>query len=260
MTAVSQNFTVYQGTNAAPIFTVRDKNGALIDLSSVQEIAWTVQRDLSSGVVLTKLKSTGGITFPGGGTDGQFKVNISPADLVGLSLYYIHQAIITDVTGGLTPVALGRVQVGRGPLATYSGDPSSSTRDAVRLWLSDTDMSSPKLLDGEIDYLLGIYPNPMLAAAQGARSLAAKWSGKASKRVEGLSISYGELAGNYLTLAADLEARASTMDVIPYAGGTSVSDMQNVNANTDRPRPAFSRDQFDDDSPYPANTSEWPVQ
>ena len=40
---------------------------------------------------------------------------------------------------------------------SYSGDPASTERDAVRFWVQDTDSAVPLLSDQEIDYLLGMW-------------------------------------------------------------------------------------------------------
>lgn len=246
MTATAQDFTTYAGDAALPVFTVRDGDGAVIDISTVSEIAWSAQRDLSSAPVLSKTKTGGGITFVTDGTDGKFQVSLTAANTSSLTGFYIHQASITDDTGSVSTVTTGRMQVGRLPVSTYSGDPQLSDRDAVRMYIGDTDSSSWQLTDPEIDYLLTKFGTPLFAAAQAARNIAAKYGRKITKRVGDLSISYAELQKNYLDLAAELDAQAATMGAVPYAGGTSIADIVAVNENTDRPKPSFRRGMFDD--------------
>jgi hypothetical protein len=126
---------------------------------------------------------------------------------------------------------------------SYTGDPSSSDKDAVRFWISDK--AAPwKLADEEITYTLARFTNPMLAAAQCARSIAASYANKPTKRVGDLSISWGELATNYANLAAQLQSQGETFGLRPYAGGISRSDMLTVASNHDRVKPAFREGQF----------------
>ena len=249
MTALKQNFTSYAGDDALPIFTVRDASGNTIDISTSSQIEWIVSRDAGGPAVLTKLLTLGGIVFVGGGTTGQFSPVIREADTEPLTGFYFHRAIITDQGGLVTTVTLGRWQVGPAPLATYSGDPSISPRDAVRFWISDTDVDNAQIFDAEIDYTISIFPNPMLAAAQCARNLQAKYARKPNKRVGDLQISWSDIAKAYATLAADLEARGNTFNLQPYSGGTSWADRFRVNSNTDRVKPPFrGQHQFDNRS------------
>jgi len=248
MTATSQDFTTYQGDSALPVFTVTDAGGTAIDISAAQEIDWNARRNLSSSVVVDKTKTGGSISFVTDGTDGKFRVSITPADTQAMSGRYIHEAVLTDGSGNVSTVSVGTLVVGRAPIATYSGDPSQSTTDAVRFYIQDTDMDSPMLADGEISYVLIDYPNPLLAAAQCCRALAARFSQKVSKRVGDLSINFSDKAKQYLALATELEEQGSMSSITPYAGGVSLSDMQNVSNNTDRPTPPFQEKQFDNPS------------
>lgn len=246
MTALNQDFTTYAGDAAYPRFTVRDAAGVVIDISTVQEIAWNASRDLDSAPVLTKTKTGGGIQLISGGTGGIFQVNLAASDTQPLTAYYTHQATITDASGNVTTVALGRMQVGRAPIWTYSGDPRLSDRDAVRFYISDTDAANPLYYDGEIDYLLTKFPTPLFAAAQAARSLAAKFAGQVtSKKVGDLAITYAEKVKNYLALAASLQSQAEMAGAVLYSGGTSKSDMEAVAADSNRVPQPFSRGQFD---------------
>ena len=255
MTSTDQDFTTYAGDDALPVFTIYDGDGATIDISTVTQIEWLASRDADTAAVIDKLKSTGGIVLVDGGTDGQFTPIILKTDTAALTGFYFHRAIITDESGDVSTVTLGRWKVGPKPMSTYSGDPQLSDRDAVRMYIGDTDSDSWQLTDPEIDYLLTTFGSPLFAAAQAARNIASKYARKVTKRVGDLSISYGDLQKNYLDLAAELEARASTMGIAPYSGGTSIADIIAVNQNTDRPKPSFRRDMFDNRSGI-AGTSE----
>lgn len=128
--------------------------------------------------------------------------------------------------------------------ATYGGDPSASSKDAVRFWIQDT--ASPfDITDEEIAFVLTLEANPQSAAAQVCRALAAKFAKAVDKKVGDLSISYSDRQAHYLALADQLDAQGGLTGLMPYAGGISLSDVAAVEANTDRPTPAFRQGQFD---------------
>lgn len=245
MTKLSQDFTVYAGDRALLTFIVQDGNGTAIDISTVSDLFWNMQRDLQSAVALQKTKLGGGITFTTSGTDGKFDVALSAAETAVLMGYYIHQAKIIDSVGNTSTVTLGRGQFGRMPVSSYSGDPSVSDKDSVRFWLSDTDSSAWKLTDPEILYALTQYGNPLLGAAACARSLAAKYSSLVDKTVGPLRLSYSQRSKQYLDLAASLQTQGEQSGATLYAGGTSLADMAAVDGNNDRVPQPFSRKQFD---------------
>lgn len=245
MTATSQDFTVYAGDAASVVFTVKDDAGAAIDISSSSQIDWNARRDLESAIVIEKTKTGGGISFVTDGTDGKFKLFLTKTDTAALSGFYLHEAIVTDAGGNPTTVTTGRMQAARMPASTYSGDPSVSDKDAVRYWINDTDASSFALTDPEINYALTQYGNPLLAAAACARSLAAKYAKLVDKTLGPLRLSYSQRSKAYLDLAATLQSQGEQSGVSIYAGGTSLSDMAAVDANSDRNPQPFSRKQFD---------------
>lgn len=247
MTDTSQDFTSYAGDAFQPTYTIYSDtaNTTPLNLSTVLEITWTAQRDLSSAPVITKTKTGGGIVFVTDGSNGQVRINGLASDSQPLSGYYIIQLSIIDALSNTSTVATGRWRVGRAPIATYSGDPVNSTRDAVRMYIGDTDPATAKLQDSEIDYFVANYPSVLFAAAAAARNLAGRFARSASKRVGDLSIQLGEISKNYYDMADRLEAEAHKSGVTIYAGGTSIADMCAVNANSDRVKPSFTMKQFD---------------
>lgn len=122
---------------------------------------------------------------------------------------------------------------------TYSGDPAYSDRDAVRFLLNDTSTSTGRLSDTEIEWLLSQWSNPYLAAAQGARKIAATYTTTTqSKTVGSLSKSAGgsAVATAYLDLAKALESQAKSATfspVAPYSGGISIADKLLEQADSD---------------------------
>lgn len=259
MTAVAQDFTLYLGNNAAPQFAVVDGNGAAIDLSSVEEITWVAQRTPSDPASITKTKTSGAITFvspPGTGADGKFQIAIAPSDVAALSGSYFHYATITDSSGNVTTVGLGRLTIS--PTAastwTYSGDPTVSQKDEVRFLVGDTDESDQQLLDAEINYALtkgGVGS----ATIQCILGLIGKYSRLVSKSVGDLRISYTDRVKNYQELLLRLKAEFATDGVQVYAGGQSIADKQTVELNTDRVVPAFRIGIMDNPLPPDSVTS-----
>lgn len=90
------------------------------------------------------------------------------------------------ITGGsVAPVKLAAtVVVGSG--ATYSGNPASSNRDAVRFRLQDIGPTRWWLTDAEVDYLLSSTADSiLLAAAAGADTIAARFAAQADSETNG---------------------------------------------------------------------------
>lgn len=128
---------------------------------------------------------------------------------------------------------------------SYSGNPATSDVDAVRFWVSDRGPDSWQLSNEEIAYTLTLYPTPLLAAAAIANELAMKWALYVDKAVGDLKLSYSQRAKAYAALAQTLQSQAEQAGVSLYSGGTSLSDMATVAANSDRVPQPFSRGQFD---------------
>lgn len=97
---------------------------------------------------------------------------------------------------------------------TYSADPTSSAKDAVRFLIGDTDETNQLVEDEEIYFnLLEVDQNIYRAASNTCYNLAARYTGEAqstSKSVGGLSISksFGDKAQRYERLAKDLLMRS----------------------------------------------------
>lgn len=109
---------------------------------------------------------------------------------------------------------------------TYSGDPSTSSRDQVRFLLGDTDGSSPLLQDAEIDWLLTQEHHIFLAAARAADTIAAKFTSEVNVSADGMSFNAKDIGDNYAKLAERLRAthKATQRYGIPYVGGILVSE------------------------------------
>lgn len=128
---------------------------------------------------------------------------------------------------------------------TYSGDPSATSRDAVRFLVGDTDTADQQSSDEEIAYAIAQSATTRGAAAILAEALVAKYARLTSKSVGDLSINYAQRQEHYAVLAKRLRTDESIRGAIPYCGGISVSDKETVEDDTDRIKPAFRRGMHD---------------
>lgn len=106
---------------------------------------------------------------------------------------------------------------------TYSGDPSTSSRDELRFLIGDTDDSRHLLADEELDYLLADMTgqSKYLVAAFACDLVVAATAKAMTKTVGGLSLQYGERLNNYKDLADRLRkfARTSAIGAPVLSGG-----------------------------------------
>lgn len=139
---------------------------------------------------------------------------------------------------------------------SYSGNLDTSDLDWVRFRIGDTDTTDEQVSDTEITALLTVYGSKEAAAYEAARGLASKYARQATKAVGDLKINLSDLHKQFLAIAADIKKTIATNSAVPLAGGISKSRKETVQADTDRVRPRFRRDQFahydrdNDDDPY----------
>lgn len=136
---------------------------------------------------------------------------------------------------------------------TYGGTPGSSTaaerRDSVRYLVGDTDTSDQQTTDEEISFALTQASNNVYGAASiVCRAIAAKYARLVSTSFDSVRIQYGERQDHYEKLAVQREREAKRFGGglgTPVAGGISISEMDAVEDDADRPQPAFRRGQFE---------------
>lgn len=91
---------------------------------------------------------------------------------------------------------------------TYTGDPSSSEKDAVRFLLQDTDADRPLMTDEEIAWVISeadpIWDSNYATAALCADILVAKFAAMGTISADGVSISVADLGTRYANLAISL--------------------------------------------------------
>lgn len=246
--ALNQDFVTYKGDDISPIFIVKNQSGQPISIATVSEITWWAQNEgVDTTHVLTKLKSSGQITFVTDGTDGQFQVTLASADTQPLSGYYMHMARITDSGGNDTTVTVGRMQVGVEPSWTYNPAKLSTIPIyQVRRLIGDVLYSDQQMQDDELQFYIDTYGNVWAAAAAAARGLAAQFA-RLVDTVQGeLRTLYGQRVKNYQMIAVslDIQAKARSGSMV-YAGAISQSDKESQVEDTDRVPPQFNIEMWD---------------
>lgn len=145
------------------------------------------------------------------------------------------------------------------PTYTYSYDPSTSNKDAVRFLCQDTDVITPgaaRLTDEEINWTLAsVTNNVLLAAAVCADTIAAYWAKVQNTRIGPLNIQRSQAVTFYQAVAAELRRMASR-----FAGATTVfypvGDQRYTNTNNGQGGPQHIFCVGMDD--YPTFSQFWP--
>jgi hypothetical protein len=125
---------------------------------------------------------------------------------------------------------------------TYTS-PLTSTRDAVRFNIGDTQSADPQLSDEEIDYVLTLRSSVVQAAIMCCDELIARYTRQVTQSVGSVSVSFSDRIGHYKELIARLNLRGAAIE--PFIGGQSISDSDSVNTDTDRNGAIFSVGMFD---------------
>lgn len=127
---------------------------------------------------------------------------------------------------------------------SYSGDPSTSDKDMVRLLIGDVDEDDQLLSDEEIEAVLAVYTNIHLASSVLAESISGMFSRLADKSIGDYSISLSQMSEQYRLLADRLRRYMSISASIkaqPFAGGISRQQKTEAVQNEDRVTPSFKR-------------------
>jgi hypothetical protein len=124
---------------------------------------------------------------------------------------------------------------------TYTGNPASSTLDAVRFEIGDTLSTDPELSDEEITWVITQESNLKYAAAAACDRVAARYARKVEKSVGQLKLSMQQKFDQYLKLASRLRAQGGSAP-IPFAGGISVADKRTRQLDLDREQTTFGVD------------------
>lgn len=117
--------------------------------------------------------------------------------------------------------------------------------DQVRFLSGDTNENSHFIEDEEITFALTQEGNVRGAAALLLEHLAGRFSSAADKSVGPFRLSYSSRAKSYADRASALRQRGITIFAVPSAGGISIDGKSSRQADTDRVRPAFTRDMME---------------
>lgn len=137
---------------------------------------------------------------------------------------------------------------------TYSGNPASSARDAIRFLIGDTDTTDQLLSDEEIAWVnteasgtSTATTNLYDAAARCCQTVASKLARQADKSIGDLSVSLSQRATAYLAQADQMKGLAARSGnvPIPYAGGITWSDKEIDQENPDIFRSWIASGQFE---------------
>lgn len=129
---------------------------------------------------------------------------------------------------------------------TYSGDPSASPKDALRFLVGDTDTAEQFLSDEEIAWILletstdPATRNIYFAAAAAAEQIAGRFAREVDFSGDQATTSLGDLQDKFISLATILRTRGREMakqPPLPYAGGTSYTDIARHENDIDAVKP-----------------------
>lgn len=137
---------------------------------------------------------------------------------------------------------------------TYSGNPASSARDAIRFLIGDTDTTDQLVSDEEIAWVnteasgtstatTALYD----AASRCCLTIASKLARQADKSIGDLSVSLSQRSTAYKAMAMEMKGLAARSGnvPIPYAGGITISDKDIDQENSDIFRTWFVAGQFE---------------
>lgn len=129
---------------------------------------------------------------------------------------------------------------------TYSGDPTTTTRDELRYLIQDTDTDHQQFSNEELAYLLTEHSDdPNVAAVHACETLIAKYARLADKSVGDLSISYSQIGKQYESLLKQVRRRAAAASMTPWLGGRDITDKDSNEADSSLVQPAFKRGLMD---------------
>jgi hypothetical protein len=131
---------------------------------------------------------------------------------------------------------------------TYTGNPASSAKDAVRFTIADTLVENSYVTDEEIAWALAQSGNNVpSASAIIARALSAQFSTLSDEEIGPLKFKYAERAKNYEKIATRLESQSTSSQVNLsgiYGGGINVADKLQNEQDSSLVQPRLFRDQF----------------
>ena len=136
---------------------------------------------------------------------------------------------------------------------SYSGDPSSSTLNAVRFLVGDTDTTDQLISNEEITYFVTEFANARRAASEAARAIAAKYARLMSRSIGGLSADFSAKYRQYLELADNLLTKEEMKPVALFISGYTKSQKEIVELDSDRESTFSRKGIMDNKRSYPSD-------
>jgi hypothetical protein len=127
-----------------------------------------------------------------------------------------------------------------------TGDDTTTTyTNAVRLLVGDTAIPF-QLSYAEVQFALGQTSNIYAAAAICARALGARYARQVDSKFETVESKFSQLRENYEKLARQLDSQAKRRGGMgaPLAGGIRRAEVERADADTDRVKPFFEDNLF----------------
>lgn len=128
---------------------------------------------------------------------------------------------------------------------SYSGNPSTSTVDALRLLTGDTNCTQALLHDEELAYLLTTYTTVAAAVPEVLRAMLLRCAMDTLVSADGITRDLTERRVALERRLADVTQQAQFRSVVPFVGGISVSERDTRREATDLVQPAFQREQHE---------------
>ena len=123
---------------------------------------------------------------------------------------------------------------------TYSGDPLSSDKDAVRFEIGDTIEDFPLLQDGEIEATLTLEGSTIGASARCCEVLARKFARDVDNTIGPQRTAASQRYKHFASMARELRRQKARYNA-PYAGGLSKEEQVANRAEVDLRQPLFSK-------------------
>jgi hypothetical protein len=142
---------------------------------------------------------------------------------------------------------------------SYSGDPASSAKDAVRFHIGDTDVTNEYFNDAEITYMLSNNNNYVFQTAyQACYQLIARFSRYANEAVGGVRVDFSNLSKQFTDLASELKQQMYK-DGEPQilAGGIDLAEKEANSTDTELVAPKFTKDMQENNAYLPPQQSRY---
>jgi hypothetical protein len=128
---------------------------------------------------------------------------------------------------------------------SYSHDPSSSDKDAVRFLIGDTNKNDKLLSDFEINYTVSQEGTVLQAAIHCLQNLIVVYSRHVDSSGNNRSRAYSQRVQSFRTSLDALLERQAMQGLNVFAGGISKAQKDTQCSDTDRVGPVFTKQMFD---------------